>query len=877
MSIDGFWDSSPEARTSAEFLIGQRLGPYKLLRALGRGGMGDVYLAERDDDQYRQQVAIKLVRGGFISPHVQGRLRIERQILASLQHPNIARLLDGGTAPDDTPYLVMEYIEGEPIDVYCNRHKLSVEERLELFRTVCSAVHCAHQNLVVHRDLKPSNIMVTPDGVPKLLDFGIAKLLDSRGSMHTLAVTHVDYRMMTPAHASPEQVRGENITTASDIYVLGVLLYDLLTGQRPFELRSSRLADLERIICEQPALAPSEAVERARRDAPGLAEEHATCRSTSVARLRKRLSGDLDNIVLMSMRKEPQRRYSSVEQMSSDVDRHLQGLPVIATRDTWRYRTGKFVARHAFGVGAGAVLAILLSTFAAAILLQSQRVARQRDIAAQERARAEQVSAFLVDIFNVSNPSESRGNEIKVREVLDRGAQRVQTELSAQPATQASLLDAIGRVYLSLGLTSLAEPLLSQALEIRQRLYPPSNPIIASSLGSMGEAMRAKGELDAAEKLLRQALAINEKFSGADSAPVADNLHQLGVLLKMRGQYSAAEHALRASLDILRRRPVSMNTGSAMNELAQVLVSRGDYAGAEQLYRGALSLATRLRGKDDPEYAYQLHDLAMLLQLKGETREAEVLFSQSLQLYRKLFGPEHPETISALNNFGWFLAQTGRLDEAEQTLSQCLMLDRKVHGPVHAFVGYDLASLGSLYARKNDFAAARNSFQEALTIYAKTLPADHPYVASALTGLGELLADRKEYAAEAQRMLERAVAIWRKERTDGDVKVANAKSALGRALSMQGHYAEAEPLLTASFPILLGNREPDSPERIAKVKVWLEDLYTAWGQPQRAAAFLSAQQPITPAVARMEVPTPFQAGADAARPSAASLPAADRP
>ena len=279
-------------------LEGRRLGPYRILRKLGSGGMGDVWLAERADEEYQQRVAIKLVRSGLYSTQVQSRLRTERQILASLQHPNIARLLDGGRAPDGTPYLVMEYIDGEAIDVYCNRRRLPVAERIELVRTICSAVHYAHQNLIVHRDLKPNNILITPDGVPKLLDFGIAKLLDARHSANTVAVTHVEYRVMTPAHASPEQVRGDSVTTASDIYVLGVLLYELLGGRRPFQLIGSSFAEIERVICEQEPVAPSALLERTMHESPDLAADIATCRSTTPARLCKLLEGDLDSIIL---------------------------------------------------------------------------------------------------------------------------------------------------------------------------------------------------------------------------------------------------------------------------------------------------------------------------------------------------------------------------------------------------------------------------------------------------------------------------------------------------------------------------------------------------------------------------------------------------
>src|SRR5690606_19169664 len=283
-----------------ESLEGKRLGPYRFVRKLGSGGMGDVWLAEREEE-YEQRVAIKLVRAGVFSAQVHGRLRMERQILASLQHPNIARLLDGGRAEDGTPYLVLEYIDGEPIDAYCDRRRLRLAERIRLVQQVCSTVHYAHQNLVVHRDLKPNNILITQDGTPKLLDFGIAKLLDTRQTARTLAVTHFGYRVMTPTHASPEQIRGEAITTASDIYVLGVLLYELLVGRKPFQFLGSSLSEMERIVCEQDPVPPSEMLAQTLKESPDLAADIAACRSTTPARLIKELQGDLDDIVMMAM------------------------------------------------------------------------------------------------------------------------------------------------------------------------------------------------------------------------------------------------------------------------------------------------------------------------------------------------------------------------------------------------------------------------------------------------------------------------------------------------------------------------------------------------------------------------------------------------
>ncbi|MET0988668.1 MAG: serine/threonine-protein kinase, partial [Steroidobacteraceae bacterium] len=496
----------------------EQFGPYRVLRSLGQGGMGEVFLAERADDQYRQQVAIKLVRRGLLSKAVQSRLRLERQILASLDHPNIARLLDGGTTAEGMPYIVMEYVDGEPIDSYCDRLCLPVAERLKLFMTVCAAVHRAHQNLVVHRDLKPSNILVTKTGEPKLLDFGIAKLLDEREGMHTIAVTQIDVRVMTPDHASPEQILGLPITTASDIYVLGVLLYELLTGCKPFALQGNRLAELEHAICETEPTPPSIGIASMMRLRPAEADVLAKQRGVSPAKLRRELAGDLDNIVLMAMRKEPERRYSSAERLAADVNRYLQQLPVQARPTAWTYRASKFVRRNTLVVGLSSLFLTALIVFAVNTYVQGQRVKHERDVAnaAREHAqleqkRAEAVSSFLIDSFKVSDPAHARGKEITAREILDNGAARIEQGLSTQPALQATLLDTIGNVYLNLGLPTAAQPLIERGLHVRQSLYGPENPEVAQSLGSLNRAFEAQGEFEKAEALARRSLAMNQK------------------------------------------------------------------------------------------------------------------------------------------------------------------------------------------------------------------------------------------------------------------------------------------------------------------------------------------------------------------------------
>jgi serine/threonine protein kinase/Tfp pilus assembly protein PilF len=807
-SKPGFWDEVAAGENDGgaplPSLEGQRLGPYRILRKLGSGGMGDVYLAERADEEYEQQVAIKLVRGGVYSPQVQSRLRMERQILATLQHPNIARLLDGGRASDGTPYLVMEYIDGEPIDAYCDRRRLPIEERLKLVRTVCSAVQYAHQNLIVHRDLKPNNLLITADGTPKLLDFGIAKLLDNRHAIQTLAVTHMDYRVMTPAHASPEQIRGDVITTASDIYVLGVLLYELLTGRRPFHLAGASLSDMERIICELEALTPSAMVARTAIESPQMLEDIVACRSTTPGRLQKQLRSDLDDIVGMAMRKDAERRYSSAEQLAADLERHLSGQPVLARSDTWFYRTTKFVRRHALAVLAAALAVVTLAAFATVTFVQAKRIAEERDVANAERTRAEQISSFLVELFELSDPSRSRGNQVTAGELLDIGARRVRLGLQDQPETRSTLLGTIGRVYRSLGLYGDSVKLLEEALAERQRIHGPRHPEVAKAMVDLGSALCDRGDLNNCESNLRTALEMQRELLGPTAIEIAPTLLALAHLAQQRGQLDLAERNYTESLGIYRRhgRERTSDAASVMNELAGLHSYRGEQEQAEILYREALGIDRGELGNDHPHVGMHLQNLALTLHLQGRLTEAAPLYEESLKILGKVLGEEHPQTLDAAANYGRFLHRLGDFERARELLERVVELDRRVRGPDHAYVGHDLVNLGLLRLDMGEPARAERDLREALDIYSKSLPADHPYVASALSGLGRAQLDQQR-TSEAEKTLRESMRIAEKSLPKDSPQLAATKATLGRVLAAQKRPREAEPLLRDSYPILL--------------------------------------------------------------------------
>lgn len=812
-----FWDepSDPcvDGLASSSGLEGQRLGPYRIVRKLGTGGMGDVYLAERADEEYQQQVAIKLVRAGVYSAQVHSRLRMERQILARLQHPNIARLLDGGRAPDGTPYLVMEYIDGEPIDSYCDRRQLGLEARLALVRTVCAAVHYAHQNLIVHRDLKPNNILITPSGVPKLLDFGIAKLLDTRQSLHTLAVTHMDYRVMTPAHASPEQIRGDVITTASDIYVLGVLLYELLTGRRPFQLIGTRISDLEKIICEQSPLPPSAMVAKTLQESPGLADDIAACRSTTPARLIRDLKGDLDNIVLMAMRKDATRRYESARQLSTELERHANGQPVVATRDTWLYRTRKFVGRHALSVSAATAAILLLAAFAVITLLQAQRIARERDIAAHQRSRAEQVSSFLVELFELSDPYKSRGNQVTARELLDIGARRVSTGLADQPETRATLLATIGRVYGSLGLYSDAIALQRDALESRQALFGPRHPEVAHAMAGLGAALSEQGGLGEAEQHLTRALALQRELLGPTALDLAPTLMSLGQLAQKRGALDTAERFFEQALDIYRQHRMLQKSpaASVYNDLAGLALRRGRHERAARLYKTALEIDRAALGQDHPQVGMHIQNLALTLQQQGKLAEAAPLYVQSIELLQRVLGDRHPHTLDALANYGNFLRRRGELDRAEAVLRDVLERNRTARGARHMFVGHDHVNLGHVLLEAGRPDEAEREYRKALDIYAEALPPQHAYIAAALSGLGRALLVQGKYHS-AERSLRESVEMGVATLPSDSAPLVLAKGALGLTLLQLGRRAEGASVLREAYPALTRTLGADSPQ-----------------------------------------------------------------
>lgn len=862
------------------------IGPYKLIREIGHGGMGAVYLAMRADDQYRKRVAIKLIRRGMDTEEILSRFRHERQILASLDHPNIARLLHGDMTDEGLPYFVMEYVEGVPLDRFCDQKKLSTTERLKLFLKVCAAVHYAHQNLVVHRDLKPSNIFVTAEGEPKLLDFGIAKLLNPELYGQTIAPTAVAQRPMTPDYASPEQVRGQKITTASDIYTLGVLLYELLTGHRPYRLKNVQRKEIERVICDQEPEKPSTAINRTEK-LPGKDGATLTITPDFVSRtrdgepdkLRRKLLGDLDNVVLMAMRKEPERRYASVEQFAEDIRRHLDGRPVIARQNTFAYRAGKFVRRRKGAVMIGTAFALLITASVIAILVQSSRVARQRDIAARERVKAERVAGFLADIFKVSDPSEARGNSLTAREILDKGAERVERELGDQPEVQAKLLNTIGAAYRSLGLYDKAIPILEKSLTIRRRVLGNENLEVAQSLYDLGLAWYLKQSPADAEPPLRESLATRRKLSGNENAGVADSLNLIALVLHDKGDIAGCDSLLQEALAMRRRLfgSVHHDVAQSLNNIGLLLEERGDYDQAEPIYQEAIAIDRKTAGADDPELAIHLGNYAKLKRNKGDYDTAESLQREALAIQRKLFGNEHAYVAITLNNLAFVMRDKGNYPEAESLFREALGIGRKIYSEESENVALYNHNLAKILYEQGDLAQAEGLFRQSLATFQKLFGNDHRRTARCRTSLALLLYDKGEVktseemlrqALEAQRkifpkghrdtadtllglglllteherspdaeaLLREALSIDQKVLPKGDWQTADAQSALGECLTALKRFDEAETLLTESYATLKARRgETDMYRRRAAVR--LLNLYQAWGKLDKAAQY----------------------------------------
>ncbi|MEM7788542.1 MAG: serine/threonine-protein kinase [Bacteroidota bacterium] len=704
-----FFDRVAQAVTPRDVLdAGELTGPYRVLDRLGAGGMGTVYRARRVDGAFEREVALKVFRtgGGDVR-----RFLAERQTLARLDHPSIARLYDGGVTSDGRPYFAMELVEGQPITTYADTHELDVDDRLRLFQQVCEAVQFAHSRLVVHRDLKPSNVMVAEgdDGAPrvKLLDFGIAKVLDDPDLTVGGSVPR------TPAYAAPEQVRGEEVTTATDVYALGVLLYELLTGRRPYRAADERAA-FERAILETEPTRPSTAV-----SAPTESDPPTLTLPAPSERLARRLAGDLDQILLKALRKEPPARYRSPEAFGRDIERHLDGLPVEARPESVGYRMGKFVRRHRGAVAAASVGLSALVVGLGVALWQGQ-------VAAVERDRAERASAFMVDLLGEFDPTRASGGRADPEAVLDQAVERIDAGLVGDPAVQAQLYDHVGQIYQTYARFDDAERLIRRALDLRRSLFGEADPSVVESLNHLAWLCFVRGDYDGADSLYARALAIEEAASGRTTNAAAASIEGQGLLLRAQGAPQAAIPLVREALAIREAAPEAtptdvastrnalaalytltgrhaeavplleqvvaerratlgrhVHTAQALTDYGAALVAQSDFEAAAAIHREALAIRREHFGEDHTAVGNSLLLLGEATLLSGDVERGLGVMGEAVRAFGRVLGEDHSTTLSAELRLAAHLDAVGRPEAARPLAARLLPQLREAFGPEH--------------------------------------------------------------------------------------------------------------------------------------------------------------------------------------------------
>ena len=778
---------SPAAALDANRFIGRSVGSYRIVRPLGTGGMGMVFLAARDDRQFEKEVALKLLPMGLGTGEGLQRFLRERQILARLEHPGIARLLDGGVTDDGTPYYVMEYVEGAPIDEFCDEHRLPLRARLDLFLAVCDAVEHAHRNLVVHRDLKPGNILVCVDGSVKLLDFGIARVLDESGADGESTLTR-RARPMTLAWASPEQVRGESITTASDVYALGILLYRLLTGFHPYRREFTSPSDAEHVICEEEPTQPS-----ARLAAADTVEGNVIgeARGASLQTLSGDLAGDLDAIVLMALRKDPARRYASVSHFTEDIRRYRKGLPVQAHQDSLGYRLSRFVRRNRLAVGAAvAVLTILAAFVALAVRYGVSTAAHGRALAA-EAATTQEVADFLLGLFETADPVQGFGDTVRARALLDEGAARL-AATDVRPDVRARMMNSLARVYYNLGLFDDAVALHRDALAVQRDLYGDAHLDIAETLTLLADALHGMREFEAAEPVYRDALAVYRRI-GTDPLEVAVTLQGLA---RVERELDRAD--------------------SARALLGEVLAIRRDALGDEhfQTVWAELDVAYALRGEGKLDSAKALYE-TVIPKLRAQGDSGARLLP------------------SAVNNLAYLHMRQGDLPGAEAKYREAIVLEREWGTMANVLLLYN--NLAGVLDRMGDTAATEATLRDGIREAERYWPEGDAQVGFRYGGLGVWYLSRG-LPDSAEAPLRQALSEFTAAFGDGHSRTTYARVQLATCLSEQERYVEAEPYLVQAFEWLRANRGMEN-SYTREVGAQLVALYETWNRPARAAAY----------------------------------------
>jgi len=824
----GFLETLPEIHCDggwAGFEAGMVTGPYRLVREIGRGGMGVVWLAARADASIKREVALKFPFT-YLNPATVGpRFKRERDILARLADARIARLYDAGTTEQGQPFLALEYVEGEPITTYCDRLRLDIDARLKLFADVLHAVQYAHTNLVVHRDLKPSNILVTAIGEVRLLDFGIAKLL-ADGATEETEITRIGGRALTPDYASPEQAAGGTITTTTDIYSLGILLYELLTGVRPYtSLRENAAGDMaERIRSASPARPSQNAIETT----------DALARNTTRKKLEAALRGDLDTIVLKAIQKEPHLRYPTADAFAQDIERYRKGQPILARPEGVWYRAKKFVIRNRIAVLSAAAIFVALAAGIVVAAWQAHRAVREQRRADIEAATARAVSNFLQkDLLaqagadSQAAPGRKVDPDIKIRIALDRAAARVDGKFNGQPQVEAAIRQTIGSTYLSLGLFGEAQQQLERAVEIRQRVLGKEHADTLSAMEELAEIYRTQGKYAPAEALLTNALEIQHRLKRDEAPETLATVHELArIASDLHGDYARAELLYSKNLAVQRRVLGESDPGTlaTLNNLAALLTRVGRYAEAEPLYKQLLDAKRRTLGEEHPSTLTTMNGLAVLYRNQGKYADSESLLDLVLKGRRRVLGEEHRDTLATMNTMGAVYTSEGKYPEAEALLTKSLEANRRVLGEENPDTLNNLGTLGELYRRENKFSQAESLFRRLLEARKHISGSDNAATAGILVSLGEIRLQQRNFA-QAETLLRQALETYQKRNTDAWPRYY-AECMLGASLAGSGKRAEARPLLAAGYQKLLERRSSMPFEYRSKLDLaqkWMSD------------------------------------------------------
>ena len=805
-----------EATSSA--LPFKEFGPYRIKKALGEGGMGVVYLAERVD--LGSLVAIKLLRDAWLSPARRERFASEQRTLAQLNHPSIARLYDADTLDDGTPWFVMEYVEGVPLTEYCSEHTCSIEERLQLFRAVCEAVQYAHQHAVIHRDLKPSNILVKPDGTIRLLDFGIAKQLESLEAPAGRDQTLTGLRLMTPAYAAPEQVRGERVGIQTDVYSLGVILYELLTGGPPFDLSKLTPGEAEAVIVGQDPEKPSTIAQRSVETNPGILS------------VGKSAWADLDVLCLSAMHKDRQRRYQSVEALIRDIDHYLKGEPLEARPDSFHYRLGKFVRRNRRAVSAAA---LVFTVVVGLVIFFTVRLAKARNAALEEAARTQRIQRFMMNLFQGGDESVGPGDSMRVVTLLDRGVQEAQS-LNGDPKVQAELYQTLGTIYDQLGKFDQADSLLHSALERRKTLFGPDSTEVAESLVALGQLRSDQAQYDDAEKFTRQGVEMTRRHLPPTHPRLGRALYALGEVLVNEGKYDQGIQVLDQAVQI-QSAPggVPADLAESLTELANAEFYAGHLDVSNSVNLRVLAMDRQLYGERHPNVAEDLINLGAIQSEWGHYTETERYYRQALDIIQNFYGKDHPETASAMTLLGRSLNSQGRFNEAADMLRQSLGIQERVYGEVHPRVASALGELGKVAMQQGKLDEAEADFRRQADIYREVYKGKHYYIGSALANLGGVYMERKQYA-RAERSFRDALQIYAQTLPANHLNVAIVRVKLGRALIPQRRYADAEAQSLAGYEVL--TKQSNAPSNwLENARKDLVEEYGALHEPDKAAKF----------------------------------------